>query len=605
MSRNATRIPLCSGALVLAVVGLSAVAGCGGSAGQSPAGDAVHAARGADSAAGAVFAEAASPPTPSVPPLTYRSPVEHAIRVSGTFGELRADHFHHGLDIKSARGVAGDPLHVVAVGHVSRLLVSGRGYGNAVYVDHPDGSRTLYAHLDAFAPRLQRVLDSIHYARESFELDLADLPPTLLPVRAGEVIGTMGNTGSSRGVHLHFEVRDARTDDAINPLLRAGIPVRDTRAPELRHLRVYRDDGSGRAPAVLPLTPALLGDPAGGYLLRDTLRVPPGRIGFAVKAYDRQEGTRNLNGVYRLHAEVDGAPLFASTYDTIAFADTRYIQAHYDYAARSGGEGYYYRLFRLPGDRLPLYAHGPDAGLLVLRSGESRDIELTASDPLGNASTLRFVVAAAERDAGASSAALAPSEDEGYHLMLRVREPASFRVGAVEAELPAGAVYADTPLRYSVDEAADPLARCYRLGDPAEPLHRPLRVRVDLHGLPVELRSKAYLGACDDVELVAAGELTTGSSHLEASLEAWGDFRLRIDTVPPTIRRVDDYTYVLEDDVWSDTALRYRVTEDGRWVLAAYDAKRGRLELRRDRLRGGLIEVTAWDGVGNRALTRR
>ena len=123
-----------------------------------------------------------------------------------------------GLDIKSAHQASGDALYAVADGFISRLRVSASGYGNSVYIDHPNGTRSVYAHLDAFTPGIQRLLDSVHYARESFEVEVR-LSPKQLPVRAGQQIGIMGNTGSSQGPHLHFELRLASNDAAFNPLL--------------------------------------------------------------------------------------------------------------------------------------------------------------------------------------------------------------------------------------------------------------------------------------------------------------------------------------------------------------------------------------------------
>ena len=525
---------------------------------------------------------------------TFRSPVAHPIKTSGTFGELRQDHFHMGLDVRSARGVAGDPLYAADSGYVSRIKISAAGYGNAVYVDHPHtGLRTLYAHLHTLAPGLRRYVDSVHYAREAFEIDVRPAPGELA-VGRGERLGTMGNTGSSFGAHLHFETRLMADDAAFNPLL-YDFPVRDTRAPEIGGLTVYRRVDAARLPVPLVRLTELRRDGDGTYHVPDTVRVPAGEIGLGLKAVDRQGGTRNRNGVYRIESRCDGQLHWRTTYDTVAFEDTRYIQAHYDYAARQGDEGYYYRLHRLPADAQPrLYDVYPDDGFVALGFGDSRTLEVTASDPLGNASTLRLVVVADHE-------APAPPPPPHTHV-LHPGVPMDITVGDASLAVPGRAVYADAYLTLAADSGrvSGAYSTCYRLGDPREPLHAPAELRVPLDAVPVRLRAKAYLSDCGDArEHVLHGELTTGSRALRVAVDEWGDYALRVDTVPPRIVPLDRYTYRISDDVTATRALRYRVTQDGRWVLAELDAKNDRLVVRRDLLGAGRLRVEVWDAAGN------
>lgn len=548
----------------------------------------------------------AAQPSPAAEPIegdddvyragTFRSPVAHPIKTSGTFGELRQDHFHMGLDVRSARGVAGDDLFAADSGYVSRIKISAAGYGNALYIDHPHtGTRTLYAHLDALAPTLQRYADSVHYAQESFEIDVYPAAGEL-PLARGQRIGTMGNTGSSLGPHLHFETRLLADDAAFNPLL-YDFPVEDTRAPEIGGLTVYRRVDPARLPLPLVRLTDLQRAGDGTYVLADTVRVPVGEIGLGLKAVDRQGGTRNRNGVFRIESRCDGQLHWRTTYDTVAYEDTRYIQAHYDYAARQGEDGYYYRLHRLPADAQPrLYDVYPDDGFVALGFGESRTLEVTASDPFGNASTLRLVVLA-------DTEAPAPPPPPHTHV-LHPGMPMDLRVGDATLAVPGNAVYADTYLTLAADSAlaAGAYATCYRLGDPVEPLHAPLTLAVPLGEVPVRLRAKAYLSHCADAtEGVVHGELTTGSRAIEVELEEWGDYTLRVDTVAPRIVPLDRYTYRISDDVTGTADLRYRVTQGGEWVLAELDAKKDRLVVRRDLAGSGRLRVQVWDAVGNKA----
>ena len=533
----------------------------------------------------------------------YRSPVDHPIKLSGTFGELRQDHFHMGIDVKSARGVAGDKLYAVADGFISRLKVSAAGYGNSLSIDHPNGTRSLYAHLDSYAPAIQAFLDSVHYAEERFEIEVAGESSGLystvrgprFPITKGQYLGTMGNTGSSFGAHLHFELRVATNDAAFNPLL-YDFAVTDTRAPELRELGVYRRLPGGATSTLDRFKLTNLGDSAS---LGELVHVPPGEIGFGLKAYDRQQGTRNLNGVFQIESRCDGAVHWLAKYDTVAYEQTRFIQAHYDYPAKLGGEGYFYRLHRLPGDQLNLYKQHPHEGFIELGFGESRMMSITASDPFGNARTLQFRVVA---DLPAA-ADVFPS----YHHVLQPDEPVTISLADATLDVPAQAVYTTTYLTTTVSDtmAAGAYSRCYTIGDELEPIHEALSLRVPLVDVPMSLRSKAYLTTCGGDDFRLPAKLTTGSTHLQARVDAWGSYELHVDTNPPVIKPLDRYTYLLEDDITSARDLHYRVTQNGAWVLASFDAKKNRLAVRRDKLGTGKIQVEVWDEAGNRSQVIR
>ncbi len=538
------------------------------------------------------------------PKGTYRSPVNHPIKISGTFGELRSDHFHMGVDVKSARGVAGDNLYAVADGYVSRIKISATGYGNALYIDHPNGTRSLYGHMDSFTPDIQRWVDSVHYARERFEIDMGPnyQEPALgtpdgfkrFQIKRGQKLGTMGNTGSSFGAHLHYELRLQENDAAFNPLL-YDFPVKDTRAPEMRGLTVFMKEGNGAARAINRF--AKLTAIGNAFTLSGVVHVPPGEVGFGLKTYDRQEGTRNLNGVYRIESRCDDQLHWQATYDTIAFEETRYIQAHYDFAAKRDKKGYFYRLHSLPGDQLPLYDVKPNDGWLNLGFGESRKIEMTSRDPFGNSATLSFTIVA---DLPAES-----PTDLSFNYLLPQGQETSLNIGAAELQMQPTSVYYDTYLsaRVSNDVVEGAYSRCYELGNPDEPIHASAKLSMPLQDVPMDLRPNAYLSSCSAVdEGVVMGKLTTGSTHLEARLGEWGDFCLRVDTEKPSIKVLDRYTYVIKDNVTSAGDLRYRVSQNGEWVLASFDAKKHRLVVRKDKLKAGKITVEVWDKAGNKTV---
>ena len=168
----------------------------------------------------------------------FRSPVDHAIKLSGTFGELRPNHLHAGIDIKAKNGRVGQPLYAVADGFVSRINVRTGGYGNALYIDHPNGYTSVYAHLEKFPDEITDYIKEIQYKKQTFEIEIYPKDNHFNFLK-GDVIGTLGLSGRSYGPHLHFEIRDTESEYPINPLL-FGLDVEDRLRPKMHQLKLYR-----------------------------------------------------------------------------------------------------------------------------------------------------------------------------------------------------------------------------------------------------------------------------------------------------------------------------------------------------------------------------
>ena len=194
-------------------------------------------------------------PEEKYPSGQFTSPVNRQIKLSGTFGELRTNHFHSGLDIRSARGVIGDTVYAAAAGYVSRISVNAFGYGNAIYVDHPGGYTTVYGHLDRFAPIFQQYVKDEQYRQQQFEVELYPAP-FQFPVDQLDQIGILGNTGHSYGPHLHFEIRHTDTQVPINPL-HFGYNIEDQLPPVIQQLIAYQFDDLGQLVQTTVLQPKL------------------------------------------------------------------------------------------------------------------------------------------------------------------------------------------------------------------------------------------------------------------------------------------------------------------------------------------------------------
>ena len=272
------------------------------------------------------------PPTDEKYPVDYfHAPVSHTLLLSGTFGELRPNHFHAGIDIKSSKGVAGDPVFAAADGYVSRIKVDESGYGNAVYINHPNGYTTVYAHLDRFSDGLAVYVKKLQYQKKSFEVDL-NPGHGEFQVLQGEQLGIMGNSGSSNGAHLHFEVRKTSTQKPVNPLL-FGFKVADHVKPKMHSLKAYflNDKLEERGSKEFSLKKIRNGH----YRIKgDTLTLAAWRAGFALKVYDHFDRVSNWNGIYSLKMYQDDLLVYDFDMEEFSFNESLYINAHCDYEER-------------------------------------------------------------------------------------------------------------------------------------------------------------------------------------------------------------------------------------------------------------------------------
>ncbi|MCP9234525.1 M23 family metallopeptidase [Lewinella sp. JB7] len=502
----------------------------------------------------------------------YTPPLRGALLVTGTFGELRSDHFHAGLDFRAA---VGTPVYAVREGYVSRIRISGGGYGQAVYLDHPDGKRSVYGHLESLTPELLDTIRALQYARETFEIDLA-LNPGDIPVTAGQRIGAVGNRGFSFGPHLHFEIRESATDAPLNPLS-LGFRVPDTRKPELQQLRVYEVSGAGE-----PVTTKTFDLP--GRELPDTVRVGSERVAFAVKAIDRQNAMPNRNGIYGARILADSLPLFSFAYDRIPYDKTEYLNALTDYAEWKRNRSWFYLLHA----RTPkavfwkAEADSSDTGILRLFPDRPVAVDVVGYDYAGNESVVSFVVVYDRRMAPASP------PNRAFQYFLPDGEASIIDTGSMRLELDGNALYAPLRFRYVrlSDESADYLSDTHQLQDEETPLHGSailtLRARTPV---PPDLREKVYVGRCGPGGAFAsAGGEWLDDGRMSTRIRGFGDYALLIDTFPPRVRierfgtdlrGANAFSLLVENDEGGEITFRGEV--DGKWVLLEYDAKDGRL----------------------------
>ncbi len=516
----------------------------------------------------------------SYPKDYFQLPVaDNSVHLTGTFGELRPGHFHTGIDIDSKTGGVGQPVFAAADGFVDKIKVQSGGYGNVLYLKHPNGYTTVYAHLDRFSPEIQRYVRDMQYKRERFEVDLAP-PDGKFKVKQGQEIAKLGNSGGSTGPHLHFEIRNSANGKALNPLL-FGLPIADKVPPEIRDMKVYFLNENREVLTSKPFPLEHLKDgsvkPFG-----DTIRFGAWRVGLSVKAYDRQGGYRNDNGIYAISMYADGQLCYQWRMDELDFDESRYLNAHIDYSARERYGAWFHRCFVLPGDRLNNYSRTETLGSIALSKEKPQKIVLKIIDAAGNASGLTFWLA---RDENMEEIVSAP-----YQYDLPFDAESHIDLDDFTMTMPKGALYESLHFQFKVtpDESDGMYSSMYHLHDTRTPVQRYFEVGIKPRGLPPELRTKAVIAKCGEGRPDNCGASWRGD-FLVTKVRELGDYCVMVDNDPPTIspvifnddmRKKSAMSFRIRDNFatnGSADGLSYRGTVDGNWVLFEYDRKRDRI----------------------------
>lgn len=519
-------------------------------------------------------------PPDGFPKNYFQLPVRSGLRLSGTFGELRANHFHAGIDISSASGSIGQPIYAAADGFIDRIRVEEGGYGKALYIKHPNGYTTLYAHLDKFSPEVERLVKENQYKRERFEINLYPADGSL-KVKQGDIIGKMGNSGGSEGPHLHFEIRNSASQKALNPLL-FGLPIPDQVPPELRDMKVYflnekREPISSKPFPIERRKDGSYGVPG------DTVWLPAWRVGFGLKTIDRSTGnTQNQNGIYALTMLTDDKTAFQWKMTELDFDETRYLNAHSDFSAHERYGAWFHRCFVLPGDLLSNYSRTESLGAVALYKDRPVKVTIQAVDALQNQSSITFWV---QRDE-----VVEPAPRPPYQLELPYDVENRIDMEGFSLTLPKGTLYETLYFEYEATPSGDSnkCSALHHVHNETVPLHRSATLSIQPQALPEALRSKACIARLGKGRPVNCGG-SWRADRLETRMRDFGDYAVVLDTVPPSVvpisfgpdmRRKQTLAFRLRDNFRTDAAarnLRYRATVDGQWVLFEYDRKNARL----------------------------
>ena len=303
-------------------------------------------------------------------------PLDIPLLLSGNFGELRGSHFHAGLDIKT-QGLQGFPVKSILAGSIRRIRVTVTGYGKALYIDHANGTTSVYAHLQKFAPKIEKIIKERQYKKEQFLIQ-SYFKTNELTVEQGEIIGYSGNTGGSLGPHLHFEIRDTKTQTPLNPL-KLEYDIQDTQRPVISGLYRY-DLNYPRQKKKNDIRLIRKNDST----YTSSIQSWSGKTGIGLRMYDRQDLSYNKNGVYKIALRLNGKEMIQYTFDKISFDDGKYINTLIDYKTYTTEGIRIQKLFRdLPYGFSFLPKDAPN-GILNFEAGRSYLLQISLEDFHGN-----------------------------------------------------------------------------------------------------------------------------------------------------------------------------------------------------------------------------
>lgn len=550
-------------------------------------------------------------------PEEFCSPLKNvAGYFSANFGEMRSNHFHSGIDFKTD-GTEGKPVVATADGYISRIFCSSGGYGRALYINHPNGTMSVYAHLQRFAPEIEAYFAQYRHRHSKNRVDIS-CDSTLFRVKQGEEIARSGNTGGSFGPHLHFEIRDLKTGRTLNPIAAKVIRPKDQIAPYLFRLHYVEVDTVRGVPIHSPArTYEIEKVENKSYRLKQKEPIKVGRNGyFILEASDRKDDVSNTFGIYRLRAYLDEERIFDYRMEGFRFDQTRYCNAVSHYPLQQGSRNEVLRLCRIDGNLKEFYSELKNDGIISLAPSARGELRLVAEDDCGNSSEVRVALI------GKGEGEAFRAKKDTLSRVVNRRQTFRHSEDNLHVTIPAGALYesvfyhqkrSSKPLRR--DTSIVVLSPTYRVLESSIPLHKAIRVEIECF-VPKELQPHVTLASRNRKGQLyrLGGKWEEG--RVKGSISTLGDLFVAADTIAPRIGP----QFKPEEDLSRSKRLTFKVSDnfsgiasltafiDGRWHPVDYHAIRGTASLDLEQIaperRDHTLTLRLKDGCGNTAEWR-
>lgn len=544
-----------------------------------------------------LFASLSSFSQKKYPQNYFRNPLDIPIVLSGSFGELRSNHFHAGLDIKT-QGQEGLNVYAVADGFVSRIKVQQYGYGKAIYIQHPNGYTSVYGHLQKFADEIEDYVKSIQYKKESYETGNLFFTEHAFPVKKGDLIGLSGDTGGSGGPHLHFEIRDTKTEHVINPL-HFGYDVKDSKNPRVRAIMAYSLSSESRINQQKKDIQIPIKKSEEGLYLADRIAAS-GKIGFAISVFDQFDEAYNRNGVYSIEMLVNGDRYFYHDVETFSFAESKFINLHIDYAHFKNYKRRYEKTFISKGNVLSTYEDVKNNGILAIEEGMNYAVEFVIRDFAKNTTRVKVPVQ------GVKGNAVFDEEAHTSPYYIDAEKFNRFSKNGVTIAFPKNTFYDNLYLDFEVDDEV------VQVHQPTVPLNKNYTLTFDVSSYTEEEKNHLYIANVEYPKYPRYQNTRKKDSIFYTTTKTLGNYTLKSDYKKPKIS-----VLYFKDGDWISNfkTLKVRISDegsgikeysasiDGEWILMEYNHKKGILTYNFDdkKLVGSkhIFKIVVSDQVGN------
>ncbi|MDO6744192.1 M23 family metallopeptidase [Tenacibaculum soleae] len=527
----------------------------------------------------------------------FSSPLKIPIILSGTFGELRSNHFHSGIDIKT-QGKQGIPIYAPANGYVSRIKVSQYGFGKAMYVKHPNGYTTVYAHLKKFAPNIQKYVKHIQYKKKNYQTGNLFPDSQKFPVTKGQLIGYTGDTGSSGGPHLHYEIRDTKTEHIINPLF-FGMNPKDATPPTLQKLIAYPLNEQSRINnSSLKTTISFKKLSANNFISEQI--TASGVIGFGISVFDRLDEALNKNGIYSLEMKVNGSRVYYHDVETFSFAESKYINLLIDYKHYKTYKKRVQKTHKVTANRLNLYEDLVNNGKITVENGLNYNVEIIAKDLKNNTTSIKIPIKGV-----ASNLVYQQKDTTNYKIIAKNFQ--KFTLNNVTVAFPKNTFYNDCFLDFSMNNGV------VKVHNQTVPLDKRYTLTFGTSFLNDKQKQQVYIANVTNPKYPRYTSTKKKIDKVYTTTKTLGKYTLLYDTVKPTINR-----YNFKDKQWisKNSTLKvkikdkgsgiknYTATIDGKWILMEFNHKKGILtyNFSDNKLVGSkhIFKIIVADNVGNK-----
>lgn len=530
-------------------------------------------------------------------PQDFGLPLEIGVELTSTFGELRTNHFHAGVDFKTQER-EGYKVLSVGDGYVSRIKISRYGYGKALYVTHPNGYTTVYGHLKEFSDKIEAYVKSEQKRQKKFEIELFPKASELSVVKAEE-IGKSGDTGGSGGPHLHFEYRDTKTEKIINPFL-FGLDqkVKDLKSPKILQLKAYPLDESIVNESNTKVSIVLKEKGDGGYIT-DPVYVK-GKVGFGIEYYDLSNTNWNKKGIYRIKTINNGAVSYEFLNDSFSFDESRYINASIDYEHYITDKKRIQKLFVDNANKLSTIKVDNDKGAIVVQPNLNYLYRIIVEDYHGNNTEIVVPIVYKEQTVPATS-----ETATGYFINSKIDN--SLAKEGVSVFMPANCFYSDFNFDFAVQNG---IASIHRN---TVPVHRNISIAFSIGDIKPEERKGLFIASYEDGKWEYNTSKISGDV-ISVNVKLLGDFKLEWDNDPPLISGLSfEKKEVLDNNAKIKLKIKdelsgidsYDAYIDGQWFLMEYEMKEDKLfgTLKDINLVKGKHEfkVVVTDKLGNKA----